>query len=106
MLCYVCDFKAHTYNKYPETKFSKPKGKRKPHNKNANEIVTVNVESGFYQTGIRYPYSNNTDFKEENIDGSIVEFYPNYKQVEKDKNINLAQFELLEIEVKLKNESK
>ncbi len=106
LLCYVCDFKAHTYNKYPETKFSKPKGKRKPHNKNANEIVTVNVESGFYQTGIRYPYSNNTDFKEENIDGSIVEFYPNYKQVEKDKNINLAQFELLEIEVKLKNESK
>ena len=27
-------------------------------------------------------------------------------KVEKDKNINLAQFELLEIEVKLKNESK
>lgn len=80
--------------------------KRKPHNKNANEIVTVNVESGLYQTGIRYSYSDNTDFKEENIDDSIVKFYPNCKQIEEDINIILTQFELLEIEVKLKNESK
>ena len=51
--CHVCDWKAHTYNKYPDKRYQKVKRNRNPHNINSNEIVSTTVESVFYQTGIR-----------------------------------------------------
>ena len=65
--CVVSDYKAHTYNTYPEK-----------HPNVSDDIAVFDVESGLLQTGIAYPYSWNADnssgFSEKNIDGSVIEF--------------------------------
>ena len=102
--CHVCDWKAHTYNKYPDKRYQKVKRNRNPHNINSNEIVSTTVESGFYQTGIRYPYADNSGFEINHVDGSIIEFYPNYSKLENGEGIKLNQYELAEVKVRFKSE--
>ncbi|MDE6364645.1 MAG: hypothetical protein K2L86_10390 [Lachnospiraceae bacterium] len=64
------------------------------------------MESGLYQTGISYPYSKNSEFDINHVDGSIIEFYPNYSILESKEGIKLKQYELVEVKVRLKNEEK
>ena len=65
--CVVSDYKAHTYNTYPEQ-----------HPNVSDDKAVFDVESGLLQTGIAYPNSWNADntsgFAGNNIDGSIIEF--------------------------------
>lgn len=62
--CYVYDWKAHSYNKYPV----------KGHSEDENNVVTVEIDSGLIQTGIRYPYAVGKEWVEKTFGGSIIEF--------------------------------
>lgn len=62
--CYIDDFKAHSYNLYPDGHASRD-----------YDEVKVDCENGVVQTGIRYPKAQNpTELSLKNFDGSIVEF--------------------------------
>ena len=65
--CTVVDFKAHSYNTYPDGQ---------PYN--TGDIVSFDVENGLIQTGIDYPESSNAKkpgaFTKESSDGNIIEF--------------------------------
>ena len=63
--CYVYDWKAHSYNKYPV----------KGHSEDENDVVTVEIDSGLIQTGIRYPYATRGNgWEEYTLGGNIIEF--------------------------------
>ncbi len=63
--CYVYDWKAHSYNKYPV----------KGHSEDENDVVTVEIDSGLIQTGIRYPYATRGNgWEEYTFGGNIIEF--------------------------------
>ena len=66
--CYVYDFKAHTYSKFPDN-----------HPRNDEKITaSINVVNGLMQTGIAYPNSSNAKqslyCSKAHFDGSIIEF--------------------------------
>lgn len=85
--CYVRVWKGHTYYKYKDPDYLKEYDE----NKIIDYTVTTNVESGIYQTGIRYPCGskNLKEWADENVDGSVIEFWPNKDIVEKVKGIEL-----------------
>jgi hypothetical protein len=58
--CVIDCWKAHTFNMFPT---------------NTGTTASFNVESGYVQTGIRYPKATNaSDFSPNNMDGSVIEF--------------------------------
>ena len=65
--CVVVDFKAHTYNKYPDG-----------HEKNNLGSGYMNIENGILQTGISYPKSWNAGqslaLAPNNVSGNVIEF--------------------------------
>ena len=65
--CVVVDYKAHTYNTYPDGQ---------PYN--TGDTASFNVPNGIIQTGIAYPNSYNStknmSFAHNNIDASVIEF--------------------------------
>jgi len=63
LLCVIKDTKTHTFNKIP---------------RNTGTTASFNVESGYVQTGIRYPDAAfGRTIAPENMDGSVVEFCTN-----------------------------
>jgi hypothetical protein len=65
--CVVTDYKAHSYNKYPDG-----------HGYISGDTASFNVENGILQTGIAYPKSwngnQNKSCAKENMDSSVIEF--------------------------------
>ena len=65
--CVVSDYKAHSYNKYPDGQ---------PYN--TGDIASYNVENGILQTGIAYPQSWNAErdlaFSVKHSTGIVIEF--------------------------------
>ena len=62
--CYIDDFKAHSYNLYPDG-----------HSSHDYDKVETDYENGVVQTGIRYPKATiNPELSLDHFDGSIVEF--------------------------------
>ena len=98
--CYVSDWKAHTYCKYKDTEFLEC------YDKTPDFSVTANVESGIYQTGMRYLHASkeHDEWAEEHSDGSIIVFIPSPKALRDEKGINVSEYELVKAKVYFKDE--
>ena len=80
LLCVVVDFKAHSFNRY-----SVP-----------GNSVNYDIESGYMQTGIRYPNASNPlAFAPNNMDGSLIEFCTDAATLAAD--INVSDYRLIKI---------
>jgi hypothetical protein len=79
LLCVVDCWKAHTFNMFPS---------------NTGATASFNVESGYVQTGIRYPNATNPSaFSPTNMDGSVIEFCTDSSRMD----FNPKDYELIKV---------
>jgi len=86
--CVVVDFKAHTYNNYPDGH---------PSHNLTGDTASFNVGNGLIQTGIAYPNSWNADkglsFSSKDINATVIEFAGHVL------DFNPADYKLVDIKV-------
>ena len=95
--CYIKDFKAHTYNHYPENHLNGPG--------NIEVIIRDDngdmIENGIVQTGVCYPQATDTHdaWVKKTLSGNIIEFCA------KDTgSLNCSDYELVKVIAYLKGE--